>query len=89
MEESIVVSEMGEMWSPHTAPARTAEITNASCSKPWSVEKSIVPLRTVKIIGISIPNVPHEVPVANARPTEIRKNIAGRMDMVSTTVFTN
>ena len=75
------MSEIGEMWSPQTAPARTAEMTNASCDAPLSDEKSIVPFRTVKMIGISIPNVPHEVPVANARPVAIRKKTAGRIEM--------
>ena len=32
---------------------------------------------TLKTMGISIPKVPHEVPVENDRPTAIRKMIAG------------
>ena len=66
----IVVSEIGEQWSPHTAPAIQAAIEMImSCgSLPWN---------TSTTIGISIPNVPHDVPEANARPHPIANMIAG------------
>ena len=62
----IVVSEMGEQWSPHTAPAMQAEmamiISSLLISEP----------NTFTTIGIRIPKVPHEVPVANARNAPTR-----------------
>ena len=39
---------------------------------------SFVPWNTATTIGIKIPNVPQEVPVANARKQPTRKIIAGR-----------
>ena len=67
----IVVSEMGEQWSPQTAPAIQAEIARIVrlLSKPWNAERTM---------GIRMPNVPQEVPVEKERPTAIRKMIAGR-----------
>ena len=63
------MSEIGEQWSPHTAPAIQAEIETIR----------IAPSGKAAIqIGIKIPNVPHEVPVANARKHAITKIIAGR-----------
>ena len=67
----IVVSEIGEQWSPQTAPAIQAEIE-------MIIIVSFVPWNTATTIGISIPNVPQEVPVANARKHPTRKIIAGR-----------
>ena len=65
----MVVSEIGEQWSPQTAPARQAEIEiiNNLSSKP-----------TPTTIGNKIPNVPQEVPVAKARNTATRNTIAGK-----------
>ena len=67
----MVVSEIGEQWSPHTAPAIHAEIEMIISS--W-----FVPENTLTTIGIRIPKVPHEVPVANAITAPITKIIAGR-----------
>ena len=66
----IVVSEIGEQWSPHTAPAIHAEIE-------MIIICSFVPENTATTIGIRIPKVPHEVPVANARKHPTKKIIAG------------
>ena len=65
----MVVSEIGEQWSPQTAPARQAEMEmiNNLSSKP-----------TPTTIGNKIPNVPQEVPVAKARNTATRNTIAGK-----------
>lgn len=60
----IVVSEIGEQWSPQTAPARqdAMEIT------------IICPSGNTPItIGIRMLNVPQDVPVANARNAATRK----------------
>lgn len=69
VEDMMVVSEIGEQWSPHTAPARQAEIeiTSSSCSRP-----------TATTIGSRIPKVPQDVPVAKDIPVATRNTIAGR-----------
>lgn len=66
-----VVSEIGEQWSPHTAPAMHAEIEIILIGSEDSGNAAMQ-------IGISMPNVPHEVPVANAKKHAITKIIAGR-----------
>ena len=65
----IVVSEIGEQWSPHTAPARHAEIPTKN--------NELVSGNTTLTIGIRIPNVPHEVPVAKEITQATTKVIAG------------
>ena len=67
----IVVSEIGEIWSPHTAPDSTAATLTTS------MELSLPKIATA--MGIRIPKVPQEVPVAKASPNAIRKNAAGRI----------
>lgn len=66
----MVVSEIGEQWSPQTAPAMQAEIAMMVISLPK-------PLKAAITIGMRIPKVPQEVPVANERPTAMRKMMAG------------
>ncbi len=66
----MVVSEIGEIWSPQTAPDRQAATVMTSMVLGESPN-------TATAIGIRMPNVPQEVPVANARPSAIRKKIAG------------
>ena len=57
-DDIIVVSEIGEQWSPQTAPARQADIP---------IIPSSLPTGKIEItIGIRIPKVPQEVPVAKA-----------------------
>ena len=67
----MVVSEMGEQWSPHTAPAMQAEME-------MIIIVSFCPWNTATTMGIRIPKVPHEVPVAKARQHPTRKTMAGR-----------
>ena len=67
----IVVSEIGEQWSPQTAPAMQADMEMIIIS---GLDFS----NTATTIGIRIPKVPHEVPVANAITAPITKIIAGR-----------
>ena len=76
----IVVSEMGEQWSPHTAPAMQAEMEIImSCgSTSWKQDTTM---------GMRMPNVPHDVPDAKARPTETTKMMAGRKCMSSLAEF--
>ena len=57
----IVVSEIGEQWSPQTAPAMQADMEMIIIS---GLDFS----NTATTIGIRIPKVPQEVPVANASP---------------------
>ena len=66
----MVVSEMGEQWSPHTAPARQADMPMIISSLPGE--------NTVSTMGIRMPKVPQEVPVAKAMPQATRKKTAGR-----------
>ena len=68
----IVVSDIGEQWSPQTAPAIHAEMAIIISS----FDKSA--LNTLTTIGIRIPKVPQLVPVAKARNTDTRKIRAGR-----------
>ena len=66
----MVVSEIGEMWSPQTAPDRQAATVMTSMVVALSPN-------TATAIGMRMPNVPQLVPVANARPSAIRKKMAG------------
>ena len=70
----MVVSEMGEQWSPQTAPAMQAEMEMIISS----FER--LPSKTLTTIGMRMPNVPQDVPVAKLRPQPIRKMIAGSSD---------
>lgn len=71
-EAIIVVSDIGEQWSPHTAPERHAaiEITSISYVLPSP--------NTLHTIGIRIANVPQLVPVENARNKATINIIHGR-----------
>ena len=64
------MSEIGEQWSPQTAPAMQAEMD-------MIIILSLVPANTATTIGIRMPNVPQDVPVANARKHPTRKMMAG------------
>ena len=66
----MVVSEMGEQWSPHTAPAKQADMLMTPSGLPTG--------KIAKTIGIKIPKVPHDVPVAKAIPQATKKMIAGK-----------
>ena len=66
----MVVSDIGEQWSPHTAPAMHAEIEMIIIV--W-----FVPEKMFTTIGMSMPKVPHEVPVAKARKAPTTNMIAG------------
>src|SRR5690625_3765249 len=57
----MVVSEIGELWSPHTEPARTAPKLAIKKASPPGTAFIMSPAN-----GINIPNAPHDVPVANA-----------------------
>src|SRR5699024_8836127 len=67
----MVVSEMGEQWSPATAPAKHAEMP--------MVRSSGSPAKMGSTMGMRMPNVPQLVPVANASPHATRKMMAGSM----------
>ena len=64
----MVVSEMGEQWSPQTAPDRQAAMETTSISpsgKAWQT------------MGTRIEKVPQDVPVAKARKTATTKMMMG------------
>ena len=66
----MVVSEIGEQWSPHTAPAMQAEMEII-------IRFPGVFSNTCTTMGIRIPKVPQEVPVAKAKKHATMKIIAG------------
>ncbi len=68
-DDIMVVSEIGDTWSPYTAPAIHAAIIGIIISGRDSVIASP--------IGISIPNVPHEVPAAKDSRQAIKNRTAG------------
>src|SRR5690554_1467706 len=68
VEDMMVVSEIGEQWSPHTAPARQAE-TDIISSSVYSP--------TATTIGRRMPKVPQDVPVENDIPIATANTIAG------------
>ena len=70
-EAIIVVSDIGEQWSPHTAPAIHADIEII-------IMVLSVPAKVPTTIGIRIPKVPQLVPVANAKNMATKNIIAGR-----------
>ena len=55
----MVVSEIGEQWSPHTAPAITADMHG-------TINAASTFTAIAAAIGNMIPNVPQLVPVAKA-----------------------
>ena len=65
----MVVSEMGEQWSPKTPPPKTA----ATIRPGWSPMRLIIGTA----IGIMMANVPQDVPVEKAMKQDIRKTRAG------------
>ena len=73
-EAMIVVSEIGEQWSPHTAPARQE-----------AIEITIIcPSGNTPItIGIRMLKVPQDVPVAKASSAATRKMIIGRKPCIA------
>ena len=79
VEESIVVSDIGEQWSPNTEPANVAE-------RDIIVKSGATFVHTVAIIGINIPNVPHDVPIENDKnPATI--NIIGGINIAGILEF--
>ena len=69
-EDIMVVSEIGEQWSPQTEPARQADIAITPVTLPTG--------NIFVTMGMRIPNVPQLVPVAKEIAQATRKMIAGR-----------
>ena len=75
------MSEIGEQWSPHTAPA----IHAAMHTMPMGSSRGKIAM----VMGMSTPNVPQLVPVAKASRQPIRNTMAGRnICMPSAPLFT-
>ncbi len=79
----IVVSEMGEQWSPITAPPRVAAMAIISISLPLISSEvrsaaGMPPENTGMTMGSRMVKVPQEVPVAKPRNAAIRNTTAGR-----------
>ena len=83
----MVVSEIGEIWSPQTAPAKM------DATEMVKIGVISIPPNTETAIGIRMANVPQEVPVAKASPKATRKKIAGKSPvgilLDDTTLLTN
>ena len=83
----MVVSEIGEIWSPQTAPAKM------DATEMDKIGVIPIPPNTETAIGIRMANVPQEVPVAKASPKATRKKIAGNSPvgilLDDTTLLTN
>ena len=69
-DDMMVVSDIGEMWSPHTAPDRQADMPMKN--------RGFVGSNIDATIGIRIPKVPQLVPVAKARAMATTKITAGK-----------
>ena len=69
-EDTIVVSEIGEAWSPKMPPASEAARNGASGSPSAAAAGTA--------IGIMMANVPHEVPVENATNAPVRNTSGSR-----------
>ena len=78
VEDMIVVSEIGEQWSPQTAPARQAETDTISSSGSSP---------TATTIGRRMPKVPQDVPVEKDIPTATTNTIAGSIIFKPVTAF--
>ena len=65
----MVVSEMGEMWSPQTAPAMQAEME--------MTRNGAAAGNTATQMGMRMLKVPHDVPVAKASNAATTKMMAG------------
>ena len=65
----IVVSDIGDTWSPHTAPAIHADMD--------MMRSGAAAGNTAMHIGIRMPNVPQDVPVAKASNAATMNIIAG------------
>ena len=66
----MVVSEIGDAWSPYTAPARVAPIVTRNSGS----DGGKIPSTIGKISAI----VPQEVPIANPIKPETTKITAGK-----------
>ena len=79
----MVVSEMGEQWSPMTAPPRVAAMAIIRMSWPGPMSaavssEALTPANTGITMGSRMVKVPQEVPVAKPRKAAITKTTAGR-----------
>ena len=75
----MVVSDIGDRWSPHTAPERVADIPMKNIG---SVTSNID-----TTIGIKIPKVPQLVPVAKAKNIATTKITTGKKELKLPTAF--
>ena len=72
VDDRIVVSEIGEQWSPYTDPANVAPSAGIRyTSAPGAVQ-------IIVMIGISMPNVPQDVPIEKLMSAEMMKIRTGR-----------
>ena len=74
VDDSTVVSEMGEQWSPKIAPEKTAPTMAATMVwLPANCQATLIPM------GVTMLIVPHAVPVEKAMNADSRKISAGNI----------
>ena len=66
----MVVSEIGEQWSPNTEPAKIAD-------SAVTVNSGAAVSQTETMMGIRMPKVPQEVPVAKESMADTPNIMAG------------
>ena len=66
----MVVSEIGEQWSPKTLPANVAD-------NDTTINSGAIELQIGTMIGIKIPKVPQAVPMAKDKKAATRNTTAG------------
>ena len=81
-EDRMVVSEMGEQWSPNTEPARVADRVTVMMVgvADWQMNTTM---------GMNSPKVPQAVPMEKDRPAATRKTMAGSSSMGRWLVWTS
>ena len=81
MDDIIVVSDMGEQWSPKVDPAKieAIELKNIALAVTAVIVGSALGNCQAKgiTIGVKIAIVPHEVPVAKEMAAAIKNDMAG------------
>src|SRR3989338_7044159 len=63
IDERIVVSEIGEQWSPNTAPLMTEDIVAIMSASYPAAPGSATAASIGQAMGNTMPMVPYEVPV--------------------------
>ena len=83
VDERIVVSEMGEQWSPKMDPSSTAPMVMITIPTAPTADPSPTATASMITLGSKMPIVAQDEPVANEVPQARKKRTAGnRMGLV-------